>query len=65
MKLYEVPPKSTIKLTQNTENPPYSMPTKKDEILYFSHIDGMYSYCRTRAGLLVHPAAWTEVEIIQ
>lgn len=56
MKLYEVPRKSWIKVIP--EGP----------ILFFDHIDGMYSYCldkyENKTGRVVHIAAWTEVEII-
>jgi hypothetical protein len=31
--------------------------------LLFSHIDGMYSYCTNDQGIVIHLAAWTEVEI--
>lgn len=30
----------------------------------FDHIDGMYSFCKDRDGNIIHPAAWTEVEVI-
>jgi len=30
----------------------------------FYHIDGMYSFCKDRDGNIVHPAAWTEVELV-
>ena len=32
--------------------------------LNFSHIDGMYSYCTTDNGQVVHLVAWAEVEIL-
>ena len=32
---------------------------------FFDHIDGMYSYCIDRAGNIIHPVAWTEVEVIE
>lgn len=31
-------------------------------LLFFHHIDGMYSYCQTLAGDVVHLAAWTMVK---
>lgn len=31
---------------------------------FFNHLDGMYSFCKDRQGNIYHPAAWTEVEII-
>lgn len=35
------------------------------EVLTFDHIDGMYSLCYDKDGRYVHPAAWTEVEVME
>ena len=51
MKLYEVPRNSRIRIVG------------EDEIINFSHIDGMYSYCTNSKGEVCHLAAWTEVEL--
>jgi hypothetical protein len=51
MKLYDVPRNTRIKV--------------EDLELDFHHIDGMYSYCKTDDGEVVHLAAWTEVEIVE
>lgn len=51
MKLYEIPPKTWVRLEDNS-------------ILFFDHLDGMYSYCLTEDKQVAHPVAWTEVEII-
>ena len=51
MKLYEVPMNTRIVLANGLE-------------LNFKHIDGMYSYCTDDDGNVMHPAAWTEVEIV-
>jgi len=40
------------------------MGLKGGDIIHFKHIDGMYSYCKNENGDTVHPAAWTEVEIV-
>ena len=53
MELYKVPKNSRIKVMVEGE-----------EILNFSHVDGMYSYCTRDNGEVVHLAAWTEVEIV-
>jgi hypothetical protein len=45
--LYKVKPRSYIQVGDN--------------VLYFDHVDGMYSYCLTLANEVVHLAAWTEV----
>jgi len=52
MNLYEAPPKTWVKVEQNKE------------VLFFDHLDGMYSYCKDKNGNVVHLAAWTEVEIV-
>lgn len=31
------------------------------EVLFFDHLDGMYSCCLDLAGNVIHLAAWTEV----
>ncbi len=51
MKLYDVPRNTKVKIG--------------DVVLDFKHVDGMYSKCYTEDGKLVHPAAWTEVEIVK
>lgn len=52
MKLYDVPRNSKILVD------PYG-------IMDFQHIDGMYSYCVDKHGIVHHLAAWTEVDVIQ
>lgn len=64
MKLYNVPRNSTIVLLDCPKTPPESQGLKVGMRLNFKHIDGMYSLCYTKHGEMVHPAAWTEVEII-
>jgi hypothetical protein len=64
MKLHEVPRNSRIRVISNTKVPPGAPEIKVEQELNFSHIDGMYSYCTTDAGQVVHIAAWSEVEII-
>lgn len=31
----------------------------------FHNLDGMYSYCTLEDGTVFHPAAWTEVTLVQ
>lgn len=66
MKLYEVPEHKElkIKLKDDLKNPPAHRQFKPDEILIFSHIDGLYSLCYDADGKPVHLAAWAEVEIV-
>ena len=61
-KLYDVPRNSMIRLLEKPSTPPAS-PTP-DDILRFSHCDGMYSLCYNSDNTPVHLAAYTEVEII-
>ena len=56
MKLYEVPVNNRIKIIGDVID---------SQELNFHRIDGMYSYCTTDSGEVVHPAAWTEVEVIK
>ena len=64
MKLYNVPDGSTIKVTGEIATPPAAPEIKEGQILYFHHIDGMYSYCYDLDGNIVHLVAWAEVEIL-
>ena len=65
MKLYNVPRNSTIRVLEDVRIPPESSEISKGEILYFEHMDGMYSRCkRITDNTIVFIAAWTEVEIV-
>ena len=65
MKLYDVPEGSRIKIsTKNTQIPPSHRSIKEEEEFIFHRLDGMFSYCTTDNGEVVHIAGWTEVEII-
>ncbi len=35
-----------------------------EEVLFFNHIDGMYSLCHTQMGKHVHLVAWTQVVVV-
>jgi hypothetical protein len=52
--LYKVKPRSYIKL-------PWMDGTGIDEIIFFDHIDGMYSYCLNMQNQVIHLQAWAEV----
>lgn len=52
--LYKVKPRSYIKL-------PWMEGTGIDEVLFFDHIDGMYSYCLNMDDQVIHLQAWAEV----
>lgn len=64
MKLHEIPRNSRIKVLNDIKVPPGAPEIKVEQELNFSHIDGMYSYCTTDAGEVVHLVAWAEVEIV-
>ena len=64
MELYKVPRNKSIKVVRDIKVPPASPMVEGEEILNFSHVDGMYSYCTRDNGEVVHLAAWTEVEIV-
>jgi len=65
MKLYDVPQNSKIRVIDDIKIPIASPQIVKNEILNFSHIDGMYSFCTNLKGDIVHLAAWAEVEICE
>ena len=64
MKLYNVPRNSRIKVLSDIKVPPAAPTIEEQEVLNFSHIDGMYSYCTNSDNEVVHLAAWTEVKIV-
>ena len=37
------------------------VPSWDNEVIFFDHIDGMYSYCLSMTNEVVHLAAWAEV----
>ncbi len=37
------------------------VPSMDNEVIFFSHIDGMYSYCVSLQNEIIHLAAWCEV----
>ena len=65
MKLYDVPRNSRIKIIGDIKVPPGAPSLKEGQELNFRSIDGMYSYCTTDSGEVVHLVAWAEVELIK
>lgn len=51
MKLYDIPEGSKIKLECSDGS----------EYVIFNHIDGMYSFCTTEKGNVVHLSRFTEL----
>ena len=65
MKLYDVPRNSNIRiLDKKIRVPPAAIMPKKDDVLFFKNIDGMFSYCTNKDGNVCHIAAWTNVEVL-
>jgi cytochrome bd-type quinol oxidase subunit 1 len=64
MKLYNVPRNSKIRVVGDIKIPPAAPIIEEQEVLNFSHVDGMYSYCTNKDGEVVHLVAWAEVEVI-
>ena len=64
MKLYEVPNHSWIIVKEAETPPPGAKAVDVGQMIKFHHIDGMYSYCKTVDGDVVHLPAWTEVEVL-
>jgi len=65
MKLYDVPRNSKIRVVRDIKVPPAAPIIEEQEVLNFSHVDGMYSYCTNSDNEVVHLVAWAEVEIIK
>jgi hypothetical protein len=62
MKLYELNHGDRFKIIdENPKVPVASAEAEQGKVYLFSHIDGMYSYCKDGDDV-VHFAAWTEVE---
>ena len=65
MRLYHAPRHSYIQVKDPNPKIPVAAPDiQTDEILYFDHVDGMYSFCRNDKGNIVHLIAWAEVEVV-
>ena len=41
------------------------VPSWDNSVIFFDHIDGMYSFCLNMLNEVVHLAAWTEVVPLQ
>lgn len=72
LKLYEIPNNTWIKILSQSDKmpsgihvPPCASKVEESEIIYFFHVDGMYSFCQKLDGTICHIAAWTEVETVK
>lgn len=64
MQLHQVPRNSKIRVISDIKVPPGAPLIYEEEVLNFSHVDGMYSYCTNSKGEAVHLVAWAEVVIV-
>lgn len=65
MKLYNVPRETYVKLLEEAIVPPGSPIINKGDIIFFDHIDGMYSLCLDKDKKhYLHLSASAEVEIV-
>lgn len=55
MKLYDIPKQSKI----------YEECSDESKYLIFNHLDGMYSYCETEKGNVIHLSAVTPLEVFK
>ena len=74
MQLYKVPKHSVVKiLDEKVQVAPDSLQLVKGDIIWYGHIDGMYSFCTMKKkgekgedkNEYVYPVAWAEVEVLE
>jgi len=67
MKLYDVPDNTWVKVLEDIQVPHEGPGIKEGDIIFFRHIDGMYSFCTTHdedeinTYDILHLIAWAEV----
>lgn len=65
MKLYDVPRETFVRVLEDVRVPVGCDPIKKGTIIFFDHIDGMYSFCMdSKKENICHLEASTDVEIV-
>lgn len=66
--LHNVPNKTWVKIMpdpeEGTKVPPSAPSLPDGEVIFFDHIDGMYSYCKKQDGTVCHLVAWQPVEVV-
>lgn len=66
MKLYDVPRETYVKVLENALVPPGSPKINKGDVIFFDHLDGMYSLCLDKdKKYYLHLSASAEVEIVK
>ncbi len=64
LKLYDVPRETWVRiLMENPLVPPSAPELAKEQVVFFDHLDGMYSFCKDTSGRLVHLNASAEVAL--
>jgi hypothetical protein len=64
MELFTVPRRTWVQLRDEGVVPPGAPALHACAVVFFDHLDGMYSFCRTPQGDVVHLVAWAEVEVV-
>jgi len=64
MQLHKVPNGTYVRVLEEIKVPPAAPEIRPGDVIFFDHIDGMYSFCRNKEGQIVHLVAWAEVEIV-
>jgi len=64
MKLHQAPNGCNIRVCETCRVPPGAPQVVQGTVLWFCHLDGMYSLCKDSEGNYCHIAAWTEVELV-
>ena len=64
MELYNVPRNSFVEAVRDIKVPPIAPNISSGEVLFFHHLDGMYSLCNKRNGEICHLASWAKVIIV-
>ncbi len=66
--LYNIAKRQYIRICKETKgslHPPAHREFEPEEVLFFDHLDGMYSYCIDKEGNTVHLAAYQAVEVVE
>lgn len=65
MKLYDVPRETFVRVLDDIKIPIGSKSILKGDIIFFDHLDGMYSFCLDKDKKeIIHLAAFSDVEIL-
>ena len=65
MKLYNVPRETYVRVLDDIGTPVGSEPILRGDIIFFDHLDGMYSFCFNKEKThVIHLSTMSEVEIV-